>query len=226
MSREWYRFFLNLFRLTGSGSNDTTLEDLQLVPTPYTEQQVPASLYVTAGELAAQLASVQNELEGLALQPPQPEIQHLHYGAFHDTNTQTAAVANTAYAMTFSNTDFSDGVERGTTTSRIICRNLGVYNFQFSIQMTKTGGAAVKFAYIWARINGVDVPDSATRIAFSGNNNDLVAAWNFLLRMQANDYFELMWSVEDTNIQIISLATIAPAPAIPSVILTVTEATI
>ncbi len=32
MSREWYRFFLNLFVLTGSGQNQTTLEDLQLGP--------------------------------------------------------------------------------------------------------------------------------------------------------------------------------------------------
>jgi hypothetical protein len=32
MSREWYRFFLNLFTLTGSGSNPTSLEDLQVGP--------------------------------------------------------------------------------------------------------------------------------------------------------------------------------------------------
>ena len=32
MSREWYRFFLNIFNLTGGGNNQTTLDDLQLVP--------------------------------------------------------------------------------------------------------------------------------------------------------------------------------------------------
>ena len=32
MSREWYRFFLNLFVLTGSGGNPTTLDDLQIGP--------------------------------------------------------------------------------------------------------------------------------------------------------------------------------------------------
>ncbi len=32
LSREWYRFFLNLFVLTGSGANPTTLEDLQVGP--------------------------------------------------------------------------------------------------------------------------------------------------------------------------------------------------
>ena len=32
MAREWYRFFLNMFVLTGSGSNPTTLDELQLAP--------------------------------------------------------------------------------------------------------------------------------------------------------------------------------------------------
>ena len=32
MSREWYLFFLNLFTLTGSGGNATSLDDLQLSP--------------------------------------------------------------------------------------------------------------------------------------------------------------------------------------------------
>ena len=32
MSREWYRFFLNLFNLTGGGNNQTSLDDLQLAP--------------------------------------------------------------------------------------------------------------------------------------------------------------------------------------------------
>jgi len=32
MAREWYRFFLNLFILTGSGNNPITLEELQLGP--------------------------------------------------------------------------------------------------------------------------------------------------------------------------------------------------
>jgi hypothetical protein len=32
MSRQWYRFFLNLFDLTGSGNNITSLDDLQIGP--------------------------------------------------------------------------------------------------------------------------------------------------------------------------------------------------
>lgn len=32
MAREWYRFFFNLFNLTGGGANDTSLSDLQVGP--------------------------------------------------------------------------------------------------------------------------------------------------------------------------------------------------
>ena len=32
MSREWYRFFINIFQLTGNGSSNVSLEDLQLTP--------------------------------------------------------------------------------------------------------------------------------------------------------------------------------------------------
>jgi len=32
MSREWYRFFINIFALTGDGSNAVSLQDLQLTP--------------------------------------------------------------------------------------------------------------------------------------------------------------------------------------------------
>jgi hypothetical protein len=40
LSREWYRFFLNLFVLTGSGTNPTGLEDLQLGPPNLTVDEI------------------------------------------------------------------------------------------------------------------------------------------------------------------------------------------
>lgn len=37
VSREWYRFFLNLFNLAGAGGNQTSLDDLQVGPPPLAE---------------------------------------------------------------------------------------------------------------------------------------------------------------------------------------------
>lgn len=143
------------------------------------------------------------------------------YGAFHDSTTQTAAATGTAYAVTFNSTDLSNGVSVGSPTSRIVVSNTGVYNFQFSLQLDKSSGAAGR-TYIWARINGVDVANSASEVAVQGTTAETIAAWNFVLEMSANDYFQLMWSVDDTNIQIKAVTAAAPVPAIPSAILTTT----
>jgi hypothetical protein len=143
------------------------------------------------------------------------------YGEFHDTTTQSAAATGTAYAVTFNSTDLSNDVAIGTPTSKITVTNAGVYNFQFSLQLDKASGAA-GHAYIWARVDGVDVAYSASEVAVQGTVAETVAAWNFVLPMQAGQYFELMWSVDDANIQLKAVAAASPVPAIPSVILTVT----
>lgn len=143
------------------------------------------------------------------------------YGAFHDTTTQTAAATGTAYAVTFNSTDLSNDVSIGSPTSKIVVANAGIYNFQFSLQLDKSSGAA-GHTYIWARVNGVDVANSASEVAIQGTTAEAIPAWNFVLSMNALDYFQLMWSVDDTNIQLKAVAAAAPVPAIPSVILTTT----
>ena len=144
----------------------------------------------------------------------------LRSGAFYDTTTQTAAVVNTAYAITFDNTSLTQGVSIGTPTSRIYVNRTGSYNIQFSLQLVSTN-AASKDVYIWADVNGTSVAQSATKLTISGSSNAYVAAWNFVIRMSAGDYFRLMWSTSNTNVQIAAVAASAPVPAIPSVILTV-----
>ena len=144
----------------------------------------------------------------------------LRSGAFYDTTTQTAAAVNTAYAVTFNNTSLTQGVSVGSPTSRIYVDRTGSYNIQFSMQLISTN-ASSKSIFIWADVNGTSVPESATKITLSGSSNAYVAAWNFVIRMSAGDYFRLMWSTTDTNVQIAHIAESAPVPGIPSVILTV-----
>jgi hypothetical protein len=144
----------------------------------------------------------------------------LRSGAFYDTTTQTAAATNTAYAITLDSTSLTQGVSIGTPTSRVYVDRTGSYNIQFSLQLVSTN-AASKDVYIWADVNGTSVPESATKLTLSGSSNAYVAAWNFVIRMSAGDYFRLMWSTSNTNVQITRIAASAPVPAIPSVILTV-----
>lgn len=229
MSREWYRFFLNLFTLTGSGTNEGSLTDLQLGP-PVQNQEFDLASVLSAAEFGGQapvtidqVYEMMKRVEALEAAPlPQAFHRRPAYGSFYDTTTQTAAAINTAYGMTFNTTDLSFGVTVGSPTSRIYVDTQGVYNIQFSAQLDKTT-APVGLIYIWLRVNGTDVANSATQIRIQGNNAETVAAWNFLANLKAGDYFELMWSVDDTTIQIVSSAAVAPVPGIPSVILTVSD---
>lgn len=108
----------------------------------------------------------------------------------------------------------------GSLQSRIGVPVDGVYDFKFSAQLDKTTGGT-SFVYIWARVNGTDVANSASQVRLQGKNAELVAAWNFMLNLVAADEVELMWSSDDINTVILAAAAVAPVPAIPSVILTV-----
>lgn len=144
----------------------------------------------------------------------------LRNGAFHDETTQTAAAINTAYAVTFNKTDYSQGVYLGAPTSRVYVDRPGLYNFQFSAQFVSTSASA-KTVYVWADVNDASVAQSATKITMQGSSGAYVAAWNFFLRLNRGDYFRLMWATDDTTVSIQASAATAFSPAVPSVILTV-----
>lgn len=161
--------------------------------------------------------------ESALLLPPIEPPKRKRYGDFSDSTTQTAAAINTAYAVTWNTTNLSVGVSVGSPTSRIIVDEPGVYNFQFSAQLDNTAATAIFFD-LWARVNGVDVPNSNGRIRIKDNNAELLPSWNYLLQMNAGDYFELMWAVDATTGQLQAFTASAPHPATPSVTLTVTNA--
>ena len=171
---------------------------------------------------ANQIAELAQQVALLSQAPPVEQKKSPRYGTFYDTTTQTAAAINTAYGVTFNSTDLSFGVSIGTPASRIYVDSEGVYNFQFSLQLDKVSGGVGLF-YLWARINGVDQTNSATQIRIQGNNAESVAAWNFVYKMTAGDYFELMWSVDTVDIEIKAFTAAPPVPDIPSVILSVTN---
>ena len=152
--------------------------------------------------------------------PPPREFKRARYGSFYDTTTQTATVINTAKAITFNNTDLSNGVYLGSPTSRIIVDSEGIYNFDTSFQLDKTAGGTGIFDF-WFRLNGVDVPDSCSRIRIQGNNAEIFSSLNYFFDLKANDYVELMFSVDDLSVEVTAFAASAPHPGIPSIILTV-----
>lgn len=161
--------------------------------------------------------SLWEELQGFGRAVP-----ILHYGAFSDTTTQTAASIDTAYGMVFNTTDSSNGVSIGSPTSRLVADFQGVYNVQFSAQLDNTSGGTANI-YIWLRKNGTNVPNTATTIAIQGTAARTVAAWNFIIQLEPTQYVELMWATDDTSVRILAASATSVWPAIPSVIATLTQ---
>ena len=204
---------------TGAADNkaDTALSESEIA-------KALADLVVHAPAPASQeqINNLQQQIFALQQMPPPKEYRSPRYGSFYDTTTQTAAAINTAYAVTFNTTDLSNGVYIGTPTSRIYVDRSNVYNLQFSAQLDKTAGG-VGLVWIWLRKNGVNVTDSAGQIRVQGNNAETLAAWNYIIQLNAGDYIELMWEVDDTSIDLLAEVASAIHPAIPSIILTMTD---
>lgn len=144
------------------------------------------------------------------------------YGSFFSTQDFTGGAID---ALTFNNTDFSDGVSIA-NGSEITFTTLGKYNIQFSAQLYKTGGTATNI-YIWLSHNGITVPDSATIIEMGNNTQYTVAAWNFFANVNTSpQYFEIMWYTSSDKVSIEALTdaqTPVGVPAVPSIILTVNQ---
>jgi hypothetical protein len=143
------------------------------------------------------------------------------YGSFYDTTNQLNPTASIARAININSTSVSSGVSiQG--GNRITVDHDGIYNIQFSLQLTKSD-AGNDDADIWLRYNGVDVPNSNTIVTIIGNNGKGVAAWNFVQAMTASSYCQIYWSSGDTNLTIYAVGTQSSPtrPATPSIIVSV-----
>jgi hypothetical protein len=110
--------------------------------------------------------------------------------------------------------------------SRVTFANAGVYSITFSVQWVNTGNH-IRDANIWLQKNGTALPDSDSRWSVveshGGTDGHAIGAVNFVLKLNANDYIELYWQTTSTTISLQYVEALAPAPAIPSIILTATQ---
>ena len=149
--------------------------------------------------------------------------QQRYYGEFTKTDSQTPLLANTDYPLLFTNTEITNGVYIGTTTSEIYVDQAGLYNIAASVQITSTNSSQ-KSIWVWLRLNGTtDFPNSARVASITLNNGYIVVSLNEVYSLAANDFIEVMYATDNTNISIATVAATAFAPAAPAVILAVTQ---
>jgi len=148
--------------------------------------------------------------------------QMQYYGVFTKTTDQTPAVINTEYLLTFDNTQISNGVTIGGTTSRIIVPESGLYQFDATVQLT-SGSSSSKNIWVWWKKNGTAIANSARLVTSDVNNGYIPIALNETVSLAANEYVELAFAADSTNVTVDSVAATAFAPAAPAVVLSVTQ---
>lgn len=148
------------------------------------------------------------------------------YGCFTNSTNQTAPSVGSTAVVIYDSTEESSGVYLA-SSSKIYVRNYGIYNVQFSLQLVNRENTQ-EYADIWFRLNGTDVPRSASRFDIAARKSstipsNVIGTVNTFIEMQAGDYVEIAGTTSSTNVGLESYAAdlVIPRPAIPSVITTV-----
>jgi hypothetical protein len=152
---------------------------------------------------------------------------YFNYGGFSSDVDQTGSIT-AGTAMTFNSTDVAGGVTLA-SNSRLTVPVNGTYNIQFSAQFENLENTQ-EIVTVWFRVNGVDVPNSATNITIPARKNAFingygVASWNIFLDLTAGQYVQILWlpTVASLTLQHLPAGTTPDYPAIPSVIATVNQ---
>jgi hypothetical protein len=148
--------------------------------------------------------------------------QQKYYGEFTKTTDQTPAAVDTAYALTFDNTEKANGISIGSPTSRIVAAQSGLYQFNVTIQLTSSNSSD-KDVWFWFRKNGTDVANSSRLITVSISGGYAPVALIESFSLEENDYIEVMFAAEDTAVTVDNVAATAFAPAAPAVVLSITQ---
>ena len=142
------------------------------------------------------------------------------YGTFEERADITFATANTPQILDLSESEYTVGMSLA--SNRITVSYAGIYDLDVSALFVNTD-VQIHEAYIWVRVNGTDVPHSATKFSVveshGGVDGYMPININHPLELDANDYVEVVASVDDTGIYLenyIAQTTPFVRPAIPA----------
>jgi hypothetical protein len=134
------------------------------------------------------------------------------------TANQVATSANTAYSITFNQSQATDGVTISGDT--ITFSRSGAFLISFTAQILSNSGSSKNF-WFFPEINGVNVSGSTMKASLHDNNLTTVVSRTVLFNMSKNDTMRAMWATDDVNGWLDATAATSFAPASPSVTLSI-----
>ena len=156
--------------------------------------------------------------------PPGGSYLNFPYAAIQRTTSKSFTI-NTATQITFDTNDFLNACTNDGTDG-VKVQRAGIYNYQFSVQLKNTD-TQIHSAWIWLRINGVDVAGTGSKFdvisSHGGTPGYVIAACNFYIKLQAGDTVEMWAAASDTAVTFDAIAAATSPfamPSIPSVVAT------
>ena len=146
-----------------------------------------------------------------------------YFGSFYgDTGiTPPAGLTGLLYV---NQTDINNGVILvSPATGEFTIQNPGIYNIQFSAQLSKIGGG-IHNILIWLNNSSGPISWTNTEVDLVGGSNEReVAAWNWFYQVTnpSGETLSLGYEVDSTNVRVVSDNTVTPE--IPGIILTVQQ---
>ena len=142
-------------------------------------------------------------------------IQAPGRGEFHRTTSLSITASNTAEPIPLTSSVISQNVDLGTPASRIVVTYAGLYKCFAKFQFISSSSSD-KTIYFWWRKNGTDIANSAFVRTLHANTEYQTLARTDNISLLANDYLELYWAADSTDVQLTATSATAFAPASPS----------
>lgn len=96
----------------------------------------------------------------------------------------------------------------------MVVSRTGTYKLDVDLVLN-TVTAAPNTAFIWVRVNGTNVDNTATEVTITDTYRTPVHK-SIVLSLTANDYVEVMFSSTDTAMQLLAVSAAGSVPAVPS----------
>jgi hypothetical protein len=154
--------------------------------------------------------------------PPNPKI----YGSFSYNQTKVVDGADTPTVIPLDTVEASNGVRLENNT-QVVVPISGTYQYNYSLQLDKDSGGTTAID-IWIRINGTDVPRTASQVTVQGQQGEVFPFVNYILELRANDFVELVFASSDATVKALFVPEWTTPindynrPAIPSLIVNMT----
>lgn len=144
-------------------------------------------------------------------------------GSFYSTVDQTAAMADTGYAVTFNSTHHTDSITLS-NNSRINVTYAGTYQFSITLQIEHNNSSEATVT-VWEKLNGTTDTSYSGHLFDVKGNDFYVVNWVFTRALEVNDYIEIYWATTDAQLNLHAETASALHPGVASATVDVTFGT-